>query len=327
MLFTMVFGLPFGLGLGTTSPDQVKIFSLQRPDTTPSQEFAEVHSAWVYGLSWRFKWQTIEPREGQYHWDLLDNALAVTARAGKKAMLRITAGINSPEWIYQLGAKPFAFSHRDLAHPQNYPASLRMAIPWDEVYLTKWEAFIDAFGRRYNGNPHIYSIQMTGGGHIGEMNLPKAHTKWQQIGYTDAKLIAAWKSIIDAYQRALPATPTNLAINEPLGRRSRVLEPIVSYVLTTYPHKVYLQHNGLKADFPWDSRLRRVIREASRQTIVGYQMVGGKGFLDKQAGDRTSAFRHALEDRVSYLEIYASDVRDPEQREALQRLSTPPERR
>lgn len=321
-LCMVILGLPCGWGLTTPPRDHVKIFSLQRPDDDPMQEIPELRSAWVYGLSWRFKWRTIEPQHGQYRWDLLDNALAVTGRAGKKAMLRITAGINSPDWVYQAGAQAFVFRNTDLAHPENYPASLHMPIPWDAAYLAKWEEFIHAFGKRYNNHPHIYSIQMTGGGHIGEMNLPKAHAKWAQIGYTDAKLIAAWKRIIDAYQGAFPDTPTNLDLNEPLGKRSNVLEPVVSYVLTTYPGKVYLQYNGLKADFPRDHRIRRLIQEASNKTVVGYQMVGGKGFLERQAGDRLTAFRHAVEDGISYLEIYASDIRDPRQRGALQFLTT-----
>jgi hypothetical protein len=322
-----VFGASLGGGLAGTPLGQVKIFSLQRPDQDPTQEPPELRSPWIYGLSWRFKWRTIEPHQGQYRWDLIDSALAVTGQSGKKAMLRITAGINSPDWVYQAGARPFAFRNLDLAHPEHYPARLRMPIPWDDVYLAAWEAFIHTFGKRYNGHPHIYSIQMTGGGHIGEMNLPKAHTQWLQVGYTDAKLIAAWKRIIAAYQRAFPDRPINLDINEPLGRRSHVLEPIVAYVLTAYPHKVYLQHNGLKADFPRDHRLRRIIREASTKTVVGYQMVGGKGFLERQTGDRWAAFRQAWEDGASYLEVYASDIRDPTQQEALQRLSTLPERR
>ena len=138
-------------------------------------------------------------------------------------MLRIVAGLNSPDWLSHAGAKPFEFRNTDLAHPQNYRENLRMFIPWDEVYLSKWEKFIRAFGQRYNGHPSLYSIQMTGGGYIGEMNLPKAQAKWQQVGYADEKLIAAWKRIIAAYQRAFPDTPTNLDINEPLGRRTKAI--------------------------------------------------------------------------------------------------------
>lgn len=317
----------FGGHSMTIAQDGVKIFSLQPPDKDPMQDLPELNDTWIYGLSWRFKWMTIEPEEGRYQWEFIDKAIELSSKAGKQSMLRVTAGINTPEWVYRAGARPFDFSNSDLSHPEAFGKDLRMSIPWDEVYLTKWEAFIRAFGKRYNGNPNIYSIQMTGGGHIGEMNLPKVYEKWQQVGYSDEKLIVSWKRIIDAYQKSFPDIPTNLAINEPLGKRSKVLEHVVSYVLATYPRKVYLQQNALRADFPRDSRIRRTLREASARTVVGYQMFGGKRFLHEQTGDRRTAFRNALEDRVTYVEVYASDVRDSGQRRALESLTTRPEGR
>jgi hypothetical protein len=312
-------------------PRTVKVFALQPPDISPeasAPELSELKNPAVYGVSWRFRWKTIEPREGQYNWELIDQALQFSSNAGKKVILRVIAGMHTPEWVYQAGAKPFDFSNTDLFHSDIYQKSLRMPLPWDDVYLAKWEGFNQAFGKRYNGNPHVYSIPMSGGGHIDEMNLPKALEKWRQVGYSDEKLIAAWKRLITAYQKAFPNTPTNLAINEPLGiGRSNVLKPVVSYVLATYPQRVYLQQNGLKADLPSASLIRQIIRDASDKTVVGYQMVGGKGLVEKQTGDRLTAFRNALEDHVSYIEVYASDVRDPAQRRALQFLSTQSERR
>lgn len=315
------FGLFFGPYSVVMAQETVKIFSLQKPDRDLNKELPEINDSLVYGLSWRFTWKTIEPQEGRYDWKPIDRAIELTGNAGKKVMLRVVPGRNTPDWAYQAGVKAFDFRNTDLAHPETSPESMRMAVPWDEVYLAKWENFIRAFGRRYNGDPHIYSIQMAGGGHIGEMNLPKAHEKWRKIGYSDAKLIAAWKRIIDAYRKAFPDVPTNLDINEPLGRRSDVLEPVVSYVLATYPGKVYLQQNGLRADFPPEDRIRRTLRGASGKTRVGYQMVGGKGFLDAKVGDRKEAFRNAIEDHASYIEVYASDVRDPAQRKALEFVS------
>jgi hypothetical protein len=324
MLGAAIWGLIPGPHVLSTAQaqDSVKVFSLQRRDKESKQPPRELNDANVYGLSWRFKWAEIEPQEDQYDWQPIDTAMTTTKNSGKKVMLRIVAGVNSPDWLYNTGAKAFEFRNTHLSQPRYYRDSLRMLIPWDEAYLSKWEKFIRAFGQRYNGHPSIYSIQMTGGGYIGEMNLPKAYAQWRQMGYTDEKLIATWKRIIAAYQLAFPDTPTNLDINEPLGRRSNVLEPVVAYVLATYPRKVYLQNNGLRADFPHDNRIRRILREASSTTIVGYQMIGGKGWLDQQAGDRMSAFRNAIEDHASYVEVYAADVRDPAQQRALQFLAT-----
>jgi len=307
--------------------ESLKIFSLLAPDKDPKPAPPGLQDPLIYGLSWRFKWATVEPSEGRFNWELIDRAIEVSSQAGKKVMLRVVAGVNTPAWVYQSGAQPFVFSNTDLHNPGNRPQELQMPIPWDPIYLAKWEKFIQAFGTRYNSHPHIYSIQMTGGGYIGEMNLPKAFEKWQQVGYSDEKLIEAWKRIIDTYQKAFPKTPTNLDINEPLGKRSDVLDSVVPYVLATYPGKVYLQQNGLKADFPRGNRIREILREAAKTTVVGYQMVGGKGFLERQTGDRSAAFRNAAEDRASYIEVYASDVQDHAHRRALQSLGRPSERR
>ena len=304
-----------------TAAEPVKVFSLQRPNADPRAELPELKDSQVYGVSWRFHWRTIEPAEGQYQWAPIDQALETTGRAGKKAMLRVTAGINSPEWVYQAGAKSIAFSNRDLHNSENFAKDLRMPVPWDDVFLAKWLRFVQALGARYQRHPSLYSVQMTGGGHIGEMNLPKAPDKWKQLGFSDERLISAWKRIIDAYQQAFPGVPTNLDINEPMGRKqSNVLEPVVAYVLKTYPGKVYLQNNGLRADFPRDNHIRRRLREAASTTSVGYQMLGGKGFLDDNTGDRRRAFAHAVEDRASYVEIYAADLRDASGQRALEVL-------
>jgi hypothetical protein len=321
----------FCANLVAENSSSVKIFAFQPPDVSPDVEapaMVELKDPAVYGLSWRFRWDTIEPQEGQYNWALIDKAVEVTSKVGKKAMLRVVAGMHTPAWVYQAGAKPFDFSNTDLRYAKSQKEGTRMPIPWDEIYLARWEAFIQAFGKRYAKNPHIYSIPMSGGGRIGEMNLPKAFEKWRQAGYSDEKLIAAWKRIIDAYQRAFPDVPTNLCINEPLGKgHSNVMRPVISYVLATYPQKVYLQENALKADFPPNNPIRRILREASAKTSIGYQMLGSRNFLDKETGDRFKAFRNAIEDHASYVEVYTTDVKDPAQRSALQFLAAPSERR
>ena len=304
-----------------TTGESVKVFSLQRPNTDPRWDLPELKDPQVYGVSWRFHWAAIEPADGRYQWAPIDQALEATGGAGKKAMLRVTAGINTPEWVYQAGAKALAFSNKDLHNPETYARDLRMPVPWDDVFLAKWTRFVQAMGARYQRHPSLYSVQMTGGGHIGEMNLPKAPDKWRQAGYSDERLIGAWKRIIDGYQQAFAGVPTNLDINEPMGRKqSNVMEPVVAYVLKTYPGKVYLQNNGLRADFPRDNPIRQLLREAAGTTSVGYQMLGGKGHLDDKTGDRRRAFGHAVEDRATYLEVYAADLRDSTAHRALEVL-------
>lgn len=291
------------------------VFSLLPVDQIPDA-LPELSNPDVAGISMRFYWKTIEPQPGKYRWEQIDQAIALASRSGKKVMIRVIAGVGAPEWVYQAGA-PWAEPHFQEKQLQRMPPQRRQKLArmekapvvWDPHYLSSWFAFIGAFGRRYDGNPAIYSIQMSGGGLAGEMNL-RREFDWNRYGYTDARLISTWEQIIDAYQQSFPHTPTNLDILEPIPRQSQVLQPVVDYCLSKYPGKVYIQHNGLNAS-GGDPRYRAIIRQAAAKTRVGYQMTGGGGWLEGKVGDRGTAFRHALEDRASYLEVYHGDLLNP----------------
>ncbi len=303
---------------------QVKIFSLQSWRGNSTGDVPELKKDFVEGVSWRFGWELIEPDDGQYYWSIVDKAIAEAKKQNKKVMLRVTAGIYTPDWVYKAGAKRLTFSPDDVWNTEGWKnrSVMEMPIPWDPVFLAKWERFVKEAGKRYNKHPQVFSIQMTGGGWLGEMNLPKAFDKWKEAGYSDEKLINAWKRIIDAYRASFPDTPSNLDINEPLGwKRSNVLEPVVNYVLNKYPDKVYLQQNGLRADMPPEHRIRKILRGAPPRTVIGYQMIGGKNWLDEKVGDRGKAFKNAIEDNADYIEVYAADVNDPKLETLLRQLS------
>lgn len=316
-----------GAAQPSPAPTGVKVFAyvpgLLATDGDVAKVVRPLIQTDVYGLSFKFGWRTVEPQDGTYQWSTVDSAIAAAAAAKKRAMIRVVAGSNSPDWIYS-EVRSITFSNTDLANPRNHPATLRMPVPWDQTYLEKWDQFIAALGNRYDGNPTLYSVQMTGGGYIGEMNLPKAYAQWSTAGYSDQLLTTAWTRIIDSYRAAFPRTPTNLDIGEPLGAgRSHVMQPVLDYVTSKYPSKVYVQENGLNAGFARGvNTFRRAIEFAATNTVVGYQMYGGKGLLDAKTGDRLTCFRVAVEDHASYIEVYSSDVTDPTLASAFKFLSS-----
>jgi hypothetical protein len=312
-------GSPAGTGAAA-----IKVFAYVAPlETSTAQidtQAEQLRSAPGYGISWKFRWSTIEPQDGVYDWSLIDRAIQDSQHAGKKVMLRVVAGIYSPPWIAQEAAM-VTFSNAQLFTPANYPPTVSMPIPWDQTYLSKWEQFIAAYGQRYNANPEIWSIQMPGGGFIGEMSLPQADATWAQVGYTDAKITAAWESIVTAFRQAFAGTPTNLDIDEPLSK-GHALPAILSWVLQTYPGKVYIQQNGLRAAYADNLNLyRQDIRAAAQVTTVGYQMYGGSGsILSSKTGDRMTAFEVAVSDHARYLEVYSTDLLNPALSPAIQYL-------
>jgi hypothetical protein len=307
------------------------IYSLLDLNAVPA-DLPELADPSVAGVSVRFHWKAIEPRQGEYHWELIDRSLALAQKYKKQVMIRVVAGVFSPEWVYQAGAvtaKP-NFDEQRLKRlakwgqvtPQRLKmiAQVRQApVVWDPIYLQHWLDFVRAFGKRYDGNPAIFSIQMTGGGLAAEMGL-RPEFQWERFGYSDGRIIDTWKTIIDAYQASFPRTPTNLDILEPIRGQSHATQQVVDYCLTKYPGKVYLQHNGLNAR-GGEANFRAILRGAAARTCIGYQMTGGREWNDNLVGDRKTAFSYGLEDGASYVEVYHSDLADPSLRDTVNYLA------
>src|SRR5437879_4806814 len=88
--------------------DRVLIFDyVAAPDTSPAafeaKAASQLRDPLVYGVSWKFRWSTLEPAEGQFDWSLVDQAVDVAARAGKKSILRVYSGLTTPDWVYEAG--------------------------------------------------------------------------------------------------------------------------------------------------------------------------------------------------------------------------------
>src|SRR2546430_17015430 len=59
----------------------------------------------VDGMRIRTGWKDIEPQDGVYNWQLIDDCLARAATSGKFIGLSVIAGIKSPPWL--MGADTF----------------------------------------------------------------------------------------------------------------------------------------------------------------------------------------------------------------------------
>jgi hypothetical protein len=293
----------------------VKIFSVNTPSTKIG---AALSNPYVTGISVRFGWKGIEPKRGTYRWGQIDDVIHKARATGKKAMIRVMAGAFTPDWVMS-GTRTLSFAEEYLA--SSTVSSASMPVPWKRHYLRPWKRFISRLGRRYDGNPTLYSVQMAGGGFFGEMALPTDVQKWLNAGYTDTRLIRTWKKIVVRYRRAFPHTHLSLDIGEPFGSLldTNVYHPVVRFATRDGVKKAFIQQNGLRASLlgvigPY----RTTIRKESHETRVGYQMMGTTG----TAGELKTAFKVALNDHVSYVEVYGSDVLDSANQAALRYLAS-----
>ena len=63
------------------------------------------------GIALRTQWGRVEPHEhanaNDFYWDFLDQGVALAAAHGKKVSILVTAGVTTPQWVYDAGAPLF----------------------------------------------------------------------------------------------------------------------------------------------------------------------------------------------------------------------------
>ena len=155
-----------------------------------------IDSPYLFGAETEFQWGELEPIEGQYHWEIIDQFIKPWAAAGKKVTLQIATCQKqvmycTPRWVYDAGAKKIASQAPDIRHgvaqakAENNPSKIRTKsfpesyypIYWDPVYLEKYSNFIRAFGKRYNGHPAIETILIGLGHNSGITIIPVNSTR------------------------------------------------------------------------------------------------------------------------------------------------------
>ena len=165
----------------------------------------------------RFYWDDLEPEEGRFRWDVIDKLIEIGRERNQKVALRVSAmdGMEiAAQWreriFGELGTKVNKFYRVPEWFYNLTPRGAICTDPWvpdapkmwepdygDPIFLEKTENFISAFGKRYDGNPHIDHIDIGtfgrwGEWHVGAVLVPP---------FTDRK------RIVDMYLRAFPSTP------------------------------------------------------------------------------------------------------------------------
>jgi hypothetical protein len=185
----------------------------------------------IAGVSINWNWPAVEQSVGMYNWSYFDTQIARAAHAGKKSLLRISAGgQNSPQWVFDAGVQTFSFINT-ISYQPTYGQTVTIPVFWDPIFLAN--ATTD------------------------DWQMPSTKTdvqNWRAIGYTSDKLINACKETIDATMAAFP----NKVIALPVGRNGNMLDPdpdyvaraVVEYANRTYPGRFITQKHSLSADVP-----------------------------------------------------------------------------
>lgn len=300
------------------------------------------------GLSAMIPWKTLEPGEEKYDWSPVDKLLELCQKNKKTLILRVStcgcdlpstdgqASSDTPSWVFESGAKSVKYIDKN-GTPHLMP------IFWDQTYLAAFSNFISEMGSRYDMNPLLHSVGITGGGFGGGTSLvptilgnqkgSKLDTNEsgfktddqiedymrKELGMNQKQIVDHWKYVADLFPQAFPNTRLNFAINPPTPNRAGedALDEISDYLVYRYGQHIYVTRQGLKnGKHGFDDY--RVLLKFRPDTYTGLALLPG---ITPQ--DMTKISQTALNDGICFMELPAEILNstDPVVKQALDKLA------
>ncbi|MBY0358777.1 MAG: beta-galactosidase [Candidatus Obscuribacterales bacterium] len=309
---------------------ELGFFAIMPADKLSDLDLASslLQTKYCNGLSALIPWKTLEPGEEKYDWTTIDKLLELCQKNKKTLILRVsTCGIDlptadekissdTPQWVFESGAKSIKYIDK------NGNTHL-MPVFWDQTYLAAFSNFISEMGSRYDMNPLIHSVGITGGGFGGGTSLVPTVLAGQKgsktdnnesgfrtddqiedymrkdLSMTQKQIVDHWKYVADLFPQAFPNTSLNLAINPPTPNRAGedALDEISDYLVYRYGQHVYVTRQGLKnGKHGFDDY--RVLLKFRPDTYAGLSL------LPTVTGeDMTKIAQTALDDGICYIEL------------------------
>jgi hypothetical protein len=175
----------------------------------------------------RIPWCFLEPEEGRFNWPLLDTPAQRWIDRGLRVAFRFTTSENwnrsgTPDWVIEAGAERIFYKFGQGPVPEG-ESPLWDPVYDDPVFLEKLGNFLEAAGRRYNGNPNVDFIDVGTFGMWGEGHTHMA----SQVAESD--LLRIQKLHIDLHLKHFP--DTQLCISDDFVGHDR---PGTDFEITNY---------------------------------------------------------------------------------------------
>jgi hypothetical protein len=139
----------------------------------------------------------------------------------------------------------------------------------------------------------------------------------QQTGYSESRVVEAWKKCIDQYARAFPdCALISKGGVAPGGGSAAITQAVFDYLFAKYPDRANVSHSSLKASTQEYALHHRAVVEMSRRGCrVGFEMVGpsvgGKGGdngpVRRFGGPFSKALEIARRANAQWLTVYQGD--------------------
>lgn len=149
----------------------------------------------IYSSREKIAWNSLNPKEGVYDWSALDEQLNSAIAQGKQFSFRVYTmrgesfgGNQAPDWVLNKGAIVLPSGELDYSNC---------------VYQQEWGRFVSALIAKYDGNPAIAYMDISGYGNFNEWNW-NDQTEWDSLwesSYKDGIATAASMRTLDSQSR------------------------------------------------------------------------------------------------------------------------------
>jgi len=112
----------------------------------------------------RWVWDVIEPKRGEFHWEIIDLALDEARKHGQTLAIRLMPYTDKhalPDWYRSSGA-------RRANKPSDKDGGIWQPDYTDPLFLKYWGELVAEAGKRYDANPFLDSVDISSIGYWGE---------------------------------------------------------------------------------------------------------------------------------------------------------------
>jgi hypothetical protein len=225
----------------------------------------------IVGISLEVPWELVQKGPTSYNWSLLDARLQEAQAAGLKVALTLEDGpTHAPAFLLNNPAVHQISLLDTNSYHTTYGQTITGPVPWDPTYLADHIAFIKAAGARYAGNPVVVAVSANAvNWYSDDGNLPTRRgevtigsttyqlnqvAQWLAAGYTEARMEAAIRQVMDATAAAFPHQTLKLAVGMTApgldGTSTALAAYTLNYGYAKYAGRVVGQVNFLSAVAP-----------------------------------------------------------------------------
>jgi len=311
---------------------------------------------YIRGIAHYQQWNTFEPQQGTYDFRQLDVVVQRAKKAGKFCIIGMQAGVMSPAWVMDktstvdfVHANPGWTKWSTIQIPvtvngQTFVMS-RMPNPFDSTYQALLNNMLSKIAARYDGDPSITFINVTGPSASGgveanlAINVPasrQANPNFDSsLGFTLDKYIAAWKSAIDAtlhiFKNSTIGMATNawlvdssiasprLTTDQEMSAERRIRDYLVTQHLALRGTPPVIRNCGLSSvDNTWGdpnriddkpkSTFTALEWEVRDKALIGYEFAAANSMSNGPAELFGRAVHNGITGYGRYIEVKVPDV-------------------